>query len=503
MQICFIVASAVEGPPEPRNVHFYSENLRNIVRWTPGEGSPSDTVYTVEYAIYGDEEENSTAQVRWSRVKHCTSIAQNECDVSQETFSLEDDYYARVRAVSANAQSVWTESKTRFSPEFDTILGAPLVELTVLQNYVNVIIKGPFRWRTKKVQKDTMEDLCNIFPHMIYSVSVFSSRSDHTKYMRLKNGNLTLGPVDFSTQICVVVQAQSETHPLAYKPSERVCVETPKDPFRDQLLAAMLGGVLPSALCLCVLTVLGGLIHCYITDHRQKLPKSVQVEEMSEKLHTLLPQMPPTVIVNMIKIGKESALLGPAALPQLMSCDDLTASDVQAQLMNTDPQPAACYAQQVAPPAASAPPLADLQDEDSLSVDSELQPWPQEPQHIEAGDYGIVVPASFEPPVRREAESSPYRTQGHTVQPVDACEDELDDEDQTQIFLDWSPETRELKIPLMGLLGREDEAQVQTEAVTLLPNVILRQSSEDSGESEDDFTKMERDWGLIIHSSPD
>ncbi|KAL0163628.1 hypothetical protein M9458_039381 [Cirrhinus mrigala] len=190
--------------------------------------------------------------------------------------------------------------------------------------------------------------------------------------------------------------------------------------------------------------------------------------------------MPPTVVVNMINIGKESALFGPAALPQLVSCEDSTASDVQAQLLNADPHPPACYAQQVAPSAPSAP-LADL-------VDSELQP--------EAGDYGIVVPASFEPP-------SPYRTQGHTVQPVDACEDELDDEDQTQIFLDWSPETRKLKIPLMGLLGQVDEAQVQTEAVTLLPNVILRQSSEDSGESEDDFTKMERDWGLIIHSSPD
>ncbi|KAL0163630.1 hypothetical protein M9458_039383, partial [Cirrhinus mrigala] len=68
---------------------------------------------------YGDEEENSTAQVRWRRVKHCISITQNECDVSQETFNLEDDYYARVRAVSANTQSVWTESMTRFSPEFD------------------------------------------------------------------------------------------------------------------------------------------------------------------------------------------------------------------------------------------------------------------------------------------------------------------------------------------------------------------------------------------------
>ncbi|KAL0163629.1 hypothetical protein M9458_039382, partial [Cirrhinus mrigala] len=102
------------------------------------------------------------------------------------------------------------------------ILGAPLVELTVLQNYINVTIKGPFRWRTKRAKKDTMEDLCKIFPHMIYSVSVFSSRSDHTNNMRLKNGNLTLGPLDFSTQICVVVQAQSESRPLAYKPSERL-----------------------------------------------------------------------------------------------------------------------------------------------------------------------------------------------------------------------------------------------------------------------------------------
>lgn len=46
------------------------------------------------------------------------------------------------------------------------------------------------------------------------------------------------------------------------------------DAFKDQLLAAMLGGVLPSALCLCVLAVLGGLVHCYITDHKQTLPTS-------------------------------------------------------------------------------------------------------------------------------------------------------------------------------------------------------------------------------------
>ncbi|KAL1254743.1 hypothetical protein QQF64_016972 [Cirrhinus molitorella] len=486
-------ASSVEGLLEPRDVHFYSENLRNIVRWTPGEGSPKNTVYTVEYAIYGDEEQDSTAQVRWSRVEHCTSISQNECDVSQETSDLEEEYYARVRAISANTQSVWTESMTRFSPQFDTIIGAPQVELTVLQNYVNVTIKGPFRWRTKRTKKD--KSLWKIFPHMFYNVSVFSSRSDHTKVSHLKSGNITLGPLDFSTQLCVVVQAQSESRPLAYKPSVRQCVETPRDPFRDQLLAAMLGGVLPSALCLCVLAVLGGLIHCYITDHRQKLPENVRVANMSEKLHALLPQMPQTVIVNMIKIGGESALLSPG------SCEDFSKADVQqAQSLKAAPALPVGYAQQlVAPSVASAPPLADLWDEDSVSVDSE----PQEPQHSEPGDYGIVVPAAFEPPGHRESESSPYRTQGHTIQPVDACEDEPDDEDQAQIFLDWSPDTRELKIPLMSSLGQVDGAQIQTEAVTLLPNVILRQSSEDTCDPEDDFTKMERDWGLIIHSSSD
>ncbi|XP_059355215.1 interleukin-20 receptor subunit alpha-like [Carassius carassius] len=473
--------SFVEGPPEPRNVHFYSENLRNIVRWTPGEGSPNNTVYTVEYAIYGDEEESGSGQVKWRSVEHCTSITQNECDVSHETFDLEDEYYARVRAVSTDTQSAWAEITSRFSPELHTIIGAPLLELSVLQNYIDVTIKGPFRWRTKKTKKE--KSLLKIFPHMIYNVSVFNGRSGHTNYRRLKNGNLTLGPLDFSTQFCVIVQAQSESRPLAYKPSKRLCVETSRDPFRDQLLASLLGGVLPSALCLCVLAVLGGLVHCYITDHRQRLPKSTHMVGLSGKHHTFQPQVPHTVIFNVMKFGDESM-----AVPQLMSSEDRSALDEQVQAQSTDQQPLVCYTLQHAPP-----PLADPPDTDSVSVHLELPDTDSvsvhsKAQHSEVVDYGIVLPAAF---------AAPYRTQVHSVPHVD----EPHDEDQAQIFLDWSPETQELKIPLMGLLGLEDD-QLQTEAVTLLPNIILRQTSGESYESEDDFTKMERDWGLVI-SSPD
>jgi len=46
--ICY--TASVERLPEPGNVHFTSVNLRNIVKWTPGEGSPNDTIFSVEYA---------------------------------------------------------------------------------------------------------------------------------------------------------------------------------------------------------------------------------------------------------------------------------------------------------------------------------------------------------------------------------------------------------------------------------------------------------------------
>lgn len=183
-----------------------------------------------------------------------------------------------------------------------------------------------------------------------------------------------------------------------------------------------------------------------------------------------------------------------------------------AQALNAAPEPPVSYAlQHEPPPAASGALPADAEDEDSVSEDAELEPWPQEPLHSEAGDYGIVVPAGFHAPGRCPAELSPYRTQDLAVDPTepeDAREDECEDEQSgeevdARIFLDWSPATRELTLPLMGLLGLEDEPQIQTEAVSLLPNVVLRQSSEEGAEQEDDFTKLERNWGLIIHSNPE
>lgn len=74
------------------------------------------------FCSYGDAEESNSEQVRWRSVEQCTFIQQTECDVSQETFNLEEDYYARVKAVGphTDGQSIWTETATRFRPMTDS-----------------------------------------------------------------------------------------------------------------------------------------------------------------------------------------------------------------------------------------------------------------------------------------------------------------------------------------------------------------------------------------------
>uniref|UniRef100_A0A670JAW7 Fibronectin type-III domain-containing protein n=1 Tax=Podarcis muralis TaxID=64176 RepID=A0A670JAW7_PODMU len=49
------VASALRCTlPSPRNVHFVSRNLKNVLHWLPPEGIPEDKlIYSVKYLVYG------------------------------------------------------------------------------------------------------------------------------------------------------------------------------------------------------------------------------------------------------------------------------------------------------------------------------------------------------------------------------------------------------------------------------------------------------------------
>ena len=52
MNLKFLFSSSVSSaPPSPINVIFSSVNLRNTLQWVPGNGTPDDTHFTVQYAM--------------------------------------------------------------------------------------------------------------------------------------------------------------------------------------------------------------------------------------------------------------------------------------------------------------------------------------------------------------------------------------------------------------------------------------------------------------------
>uniref|UniRef100_A0A670I564 Interleukin 20 receptor subunit alpha n=1 Tax=Podarcis muralis TaxID=64176 RepID=A0A670I564_PODMU len=95
--------------PSPRNVHFVSRNLKNVLHWLPPEGIPEDKlIYSVKYGT-----------TRWIQDAECRNISQTWCDLSRGTSDHKELYHARVKAFLNGSCSSWTESP-RFNPLTDS-----------------------------------------------------------------------------------------------------------------------------------------------------------------------------------------------------------------------------------------------------------------------------------------------------------------------------------------------------------------------------------------------
>lgn len=82
----------------------------------------SGTVYSV-FLSYGDSVEGSRGRrVHWRAVWHCTEIVRRWCDLTSETWDLEQGYHARVRAVGRRESSKWAMTRRRFDPKSDSKL---------------------------------------------------------------------------------------------------------------------------------------------------------------------------------------------------------------------------------------------------------------------------------------------------------------------------------------------------------------------------------------------
>ncbi|XP_010881255.1 interleukin-20 receptor subunit alpha [Esox lucius] len=416
------VVSHRSNVARPKGVHFSSMNLKNVVKWHHGEDSPNDTHYMVEYAIYGDMVDGGGRKVHWRVKKECVDIPQTWCDLSNETTDLDENYFARVKAVGTNISSRWTLTDKRFDPKADTIFGPPHVKLVVKENRAKVRLKGPMRWKTGNLTKEY--SMLKFFPGMTYSLFVYDNRSNQTRHFPLKTKSFECGLLTYETQYCFSAKAQYLTSPS--HASEWECLTTPRDPFYDQLLLMVMGVAVPSLICLFILLIIGCLAYHFICGTKQQSPSFLAISNIPKPQQTFCPEQAVTVNVILVNMAK------PSTVPALIHQPDMA--------------PLLPYAAHQAPDR-----------EESPEEPWERDLWQGQPETLDYGFVGAEMPEIRETKASDIEETLPLGLSQSNPYVAQKCasrsQEPLDNIVFTGICLERDPETGLFRIPLPNLGG--------------------------------------------------
>ncbi|KAJ0026970.1 hypothetical protein NQD34_017970 [Periophthalmus magnuspinnatus] len=260
--------AALSSTPNPTNVTFASENFRNILKWSPGYGTPADTKYSVRYAIYGDSLEK---RVHWRTALRCTEISRTWCDLSVETSDLEHGYFAKVRAVSQKRHSKWVETPNRFDPKIETEFGPPHVSLEVDDKYVIISMEGPMRYLPHN--HTSQVSMATLYPHMTYNLSIHNTHTGVIRHFTLSSKQFKYRIVDQGIEYCFSAKTKIEDRhmPSKHHSSAWHCIATPKVPLIDRLEKIIICTTV-SVVLLCLLAVGGYVLHKYLSGTDQRSP---------------------------------------------------------------------------------------------------------------------------------------------------------------------------------------------------------------------------------------
>ncbi|XP_034018256.1 uncharacterized protein LOC117503173 isoform X4 [Thalassophryne amazonica] len=252
--------------PSPVNVVFSSVNLKNVLHWYPGNNTPANTVFAVQYAIYGD---TKGTRINWRVVRHCRDIPRSWCDLTNETWDLEEGYYARVRAIGRRAYSKWVLTQRRFDPILDTTLGPPLVSVEIEDNTAIITMKGPMRYQPNNI---TPEIPMKTFYHeMTYNISIHNTHKHQMRHILMDSSTYIYRMMEYATEYCFSARTRLISMPIWCQPSEWHCITTPPDPLIGQLQRVIASIVVPS-LCICLLSVGGYFLFNYLTGKGKSNP---------------------------------------------------------------------------------------------------------------------------------------------------------------------------------------------------------------------------------------
>ncbi|XP_041068101.1 interleukin-22 receptor subunit alpha-1-like isoform X2 [Carcharodon carcharias] len=261
---------------EPTGVQFDSVNFNNTLRWTQ-KGS-QQTVYDVEYRIYGE--------TKWKNKTECHHITAHYCDLTNEIVQDNNWYYARVMAISKNANSTWSLSE-RFCPLDKTIIGAPAVEYTAGNRSITVFMHLP----QVPLRQGVQRSIKDIFATIEYEVQLKQSLTNKTVFNSLnESAYLKIESLEPNTKYCAKVQLRliKELFSKKSQPAH-FCIQTLQEKTLTiiLLMAVVFFGAIITGIFCC-------MAYGYIK-HRRTLPQSLNLDRIVLHERVLLEESSPTL----------------------------------------------------------------------------------------------------------------------------------------------------------------------------------------------------------------
>lgn len=276
--------------PNPRNVHFESTNMKNVLHWLAPEGTGDGVLYNVKYSIYGDG--------KWIRKPECRNINRTWCDLSSETADHEEQYYASVKAFLNGRCSNWIET-ARFNPLTETKIGPPMVNVSSTEKSISITLTVPEKWRSPGEKSIS---LLQVYPGLQYNVSVLKKKTKKRWFFSISNSTLVVPWLEPGTAYCVSAQIHVTTPLLHSGFSKEHCISTLKDKTTDETITVVFGYILPIMLAVLFTSVACCCVHRYIHVSKQKHPTSLvwhYTDKCKEKVFIPCEK----IVVNLITVN--------------------------------------------------------------------------------------------------------------------------------------------------------------------------------------------------------
>uniref|UniRef100_A0A8C7ECG8 Interleukin 20 receptor subunit alpha n=1 Tax=Nothoprocta perdicaria TaxID=30464 RepID=A0A8C7ECG8_NOTPE len=277
--------------PNPRNVHFESINMKNVLHWSAPDGTGDGVVYKVKYSVYGVG--------KWIRKSECRNISRTWCDLSSETADYEEQYYASVKAFLHGVCSDWTET-ARFNPLTETKIDPPMVSISSTEKSISIILTAPEKWKGSPEEESI--SLAQVYPGLQYNVSVLNKKTKKRWWFSVSNTTLVVPWLEPGTVYCVSAQIHVTTPLLHSAFSKEYCIATLKDKTADQIITNLFGYVLPITLAVLFISMACYYVHRYIHVSKQKHPTNL-VWHYTDKCKDSVFIPCEKIVVNLITIN--------------------------------------------------------------------------------------------------------------------------------------------------------------------------------------------------------